>query len=91
MNNPPLLVGVQTEKNMRKGSVVIHTRTKREGMVVWKKNNQEIGVNFGHYQMLKNVHKVPLHRMLERLNGLGLDDIFSKEELEFTGEICKRL
>lgn len=74
---------------MRNGSVVKHIKTGREGMIVWKKNNQEIGVNFGHYKILRDVHKVPIHRMLGKLKGLGVDDMFSKEDLESTGEISR--
>jgi len=71
---------------MKKGSVVKHIKSGMVGMIVWKKNNQEIGVNFGHYHILKNLRKVPPHQMLESLNGLGADDLFSKDELELTEE-----
>lgn len=52
-----------------------------------EKEQSENGVNFGHYHILKNVHKVPKHQMLKRLIGLGVDDYFSKEELELTGQV----
>lgn len=64
---------------MKKGDIVKIKKTGRIGMITWKRNNQEIGVNVGHYQIIKATRGTC---SLSNLAGLGFDALFSKEELE---------
>ncbi len=52
-------------------------------MINYRKGNSYIGVNFGHYQMIKVTQKDKTDdQILEQLKFLGIDEMFEKDELE---------
>ncbi len=75
-------------KKLRLGSIVkcIASRSKnynKVGMINYRKGNSYIGVNFGHYQMIKVTQKDKTDdQILEQLKFLGIDEMFEKDELE---------
>ncbi|MEP2668877.1 MAG: hypothetical protein ABJH04_07775 [Cyclobacteriaceae bacterium] len=64
---------------MKKGDIVREVKSGKIGMIVWKKNNNEIGVNFTHFQLLKSTNQ---DCSLNKLTMLGADDLYCKNELE---------
>lgn len=64
---------------MKKGDVVRIKKSGQVGMITWKKNNQEIGVDVGHYHIVKATKGTC---KLENLVGLGCDVVLTKDELE---------
>ena len=67
---------------MKIGDIVFKNKNKREGMIVWKKNNENIGVSFEHYH-LSLFQKPTLSNKdrAEYLRHFGCDEIFEKSEL----------
>jgi len=54
------------------------------GMVTWKKNNDEIGINFSHYHIIVNSigkDKTPTEQR-DWIFKMGVDEIFSLSEIE---------
>lgn len=52
-------------------------------MVNYRKDNDNIGVNFGHYFIFKGTQPTLTNaEILVRLRMLGVDEMFSKDELE---------
>lgn len=52
-----------------------------EGMVVYKKHNNRIGINFGHYNLIRQRTDLTNEGKRKLIVSLGSDDIFSKEEI----------
>ena len=53
---------------------------KKEGMIIYRKSNQNIGVNFGHYSLLKD--KIPPSKIVKVLRACGCDKIYEKHQLK---------
>lgn len=68
---------------MRNGDIVRHKGSGKIGMITWRKNNQQIGVNFGHYPIVKATNPdYTEQELIDHVRKLGADDEFSKEEIE---------
>ena len=68
--------------NMKRGDIVKEKKTGKVGMIVYKKNNSEIGVNFCHYHILACTGLYKDEVLKEKVFAMGSDDLYSKEELE---------
>lgn len=77
-----------TSKRAENGSVLAADAEGKSvgyvGIIVYKKNNNEIGVNYGHFAvvMLKFKTRNPLDMKIEYFLGLGIThDFFDKTEM----------
>lgn len=53
----------------------------RIGMVTYKKDNSNIGINFSHLSMALSETQ-DFNKVKEKLYALGADDVFEKSEIE---------
>jgi hypothetical protein len=84
---------------MRRGDIVkaLHRNSSHygksvcEGMIVYKKDNDNIGVNFEHYNLAVNHSKkhATQKELLQYLLHFGSDEVFVKSELTLIKKITK--
>ncbi len=67
---------------MKIGTVVEELKTGRIGMVIWRKNNLEIGVSFGHYHLsLTQKPTLTNQSRAKYLRHFGVEKVFTTQEL----------
>ena len=62
---------------------IVELNNGKIGMVTWKKNNDEIGINISNYfLMLTTAKDKSKEEFRDTLISLGADDVFSKSEIK---------
>lgn len=63
---------------MRRGDIVRYKNV--DAMIVWKKNNQEIGINWSHLAVQSTIlGRTPTFK---EMRGFGCDEIVSRDEIK---------
>ncbi len=69
-------------KGAIKNGFIVKVTDGRVDMVVWKRSNDDIGINFGHYWIIINNYKdrTPTEQK-EMIMAMGVDEVFDKGEI----------
>jgi hypothetical protein len=64
-----------------KNGYVVKTDKGKIGMIVWRRDNDNIGINFGHYHIFVNVHKKEGQDLIDSVRMMGAEDVFCKHQI----------
>ena len=65
---------------VRKGNVV-KTDDGREGLIVFKKGNHTIGINFNHWHIHKSFEELSETEKRDNIYKLGCNEVFTVEQI----------